>query len=210
MTNLVSDYNKVLGAFNKREDLHYIQFNTGDNEDGLHYMIFDNTDEQEAFVKFAIETLELDENTKEYEVEELLETNFVFSDEYTTCSDCDKIIRTSPDSYFWQPDFYLGDGFIVCKTCFDDVEDYQENYIKHRVNDPKEAVNGLMTEKQLENLGFRKYNEDSFEHGLHNGQTDNPNEIYDELSILYYDVLFAVDEVSQFYITFSVWVRGEI
>jgi hypothetical protein len=210
MENLVSNYNKILGAFNKRTDLHDIGFNTGDGEDGTHYMIFDSCDELERFMEFAREELGLDENAKDYEIEDMMETNFVFSDEYTTCSDCGHIIRTSPDSYFWQPDFYLGDGFIVCKTCFDDVEDYQENYIKHRVNNPKEAVNGLMTEKQLENLGFRKYNQESFEHGLHNGQTDNPNEIYDELSVLYYDVLFVVDEVSQFYITFSVWVRGEI
>lgn len=202
-------YNKVHSYMSENNLWDNIYVNTGEDNDGEHYTIFDDWEDHNSFVEIAKKVLELDEESKDYDVEKLLETNFVFSDEYTTCTDCDAVIRTSPDSYHWQPDFYVGDGFIACNACFNDTQDYQEEYLKEKINNPKNAINGLISESQLEELGFEKLNDDSYENGWHRGQDDDPTEIYNKLSNRYQEIVFLIDDVSQFYLRFSVWVRGE-
>lgn len=186
-----------------------IYINWGKDNDGDFYVIFEEWKELERFIQIAKEVLELDGDAGEYEVEKALEASFVFSDEYSTCSDCGAVIRTSPNSYHWQPDFYFGDGFIACNKCFNETEDYQEAYIQEKINDPKNAINGLISEGQLAELGFEKLNGDSYENGWHHGQTDDPQSIYDKLSDRYEEIVFFIDGVGQFDVHFSVWVRGE-
>ena len=41
-----------------------------------------------------------------------------WSDEWSTCSDCGAIVRTSPDGMWWQPSYYLGDGELLCDGCY--------------------------------------------------------------------------------------------
>lgn len=141
-------------------------------------------------------------------VESALGCEWGFSDEYTICDDCGNIIRTSPDSYHWQPDFYVGDGFIVCNRCFNDNEYYQEEYLADKINNPKQAVNGLMTEEQIEELGFKRLDSE-YESGWYH-INDNPEEIYKELSKRYEEILFYINNVEQFRINYIVFVRGEI
>lgn len=141
-------------------------------------------------------------------VESSLGCEWGFSDEYTTCSDCGQVIRTEPDSYHWQPDYYVGDGFIACNRCFNEESDYQEAYIEEKINQPRNAVNGLMTEEQIEALGFTKLNED-YQSGWYD-RSDNPQEIYDNLSDRFEEILFFIDGVGQFHVDFGVFVRGEI
>lgn len=141
-------------------------------------------------------------------VESALGCEWGFSDEYTTCDDCDNIIRTSPNSYHWQPDFYIGDGFIVCNRCFNDNEYYQEEYLADKINNPKQAVNGLMTEEQIKELGFKKLNSE-YEYGWYNVNHD-PEKIYEALSKNFEEVLFYINNVEQFRVNFIVFVRGEI
>jgi hypothetical protein len=40
-----------------------------------------------------------------------------WEDEWSSCSDCGNIVRTSPDSYAWKPYFEIGDGELVCRNC---------------------------------------------------------------------------------------------
>jgi hypothetical protein len=40
-----------------------------------------------------------------------------FSDEYSVCEHCNKAFRTSPDSYSWVANYWVGDGFILCEDC---------------------------------------------------------------------------------------------
>ena len=45
-----------------------------------------------------------------------------FSDEYDLCSDCERVVRTSPNSYLWQPDFWRKtndweEQELICKEC---------------------------------------------------------------------------------------------
>lgn len=178
----------------------------GEDKDGNFYFVFDGWDDLGKFSKFAKEVLGLDDDVKEYDIEDELNASFVFSDEYTSCSDCSNIIRTSPNSYGWQPNFYVGDGFIACEKCFNNTEEYQESYISDKINNPTSAVNGLMTEEQIESLGFVKVDED-FQSGWYN-RHDNPKAIYDELSEKYDEVLFFIDGVGQFHVDFVAFIRG--
>lgn len=209
--NKVDYYNKVMNAYNEDSKLNCdVWIGTGEDSHGEHYMIFEDWNGYEKFIQLAIAVLELDEDTKDYQIEQLLETNLVFSDEYTTCDDCGRVVRTSPDSYHWQPSFYVGDGYVVCEKCFNSNENYQEDYLQDKINDPKNAINGLISEEDLEELGFERINSDSFESGWHEGQNDNPSVIFDEVKDRYEEIVFMIDSVSQFDLRFSVWGRGEI
>jgi hypothetical protein len=198
----------VWDAYNKDQNLlDNVYVNYGSDSRGDQYLLFEEWDGREKFVALAIKTLGLDSDTSDYELEQELEAEFVFTDEYNTCDDCYHVIRTSPDSYHWQPDFYVGDGFLVCGECFRKETDYQEDYLRDRINNPKNAINGLLSEDQLEELGFEKL-QGNYESGWHNGQTDDPVTIFDQIKDEFNEIVFLIDEVSQFYITFSVWARG--
>lgn len=188
------------------DDQIYLDSGTMDDE---HYIIFDSPKCSAGFMNYAIEVLELDENTDEYDLEhEILETNFVYSDTHTICSECYGVIQHQADSPHWQPDFFMGDGFIVCNNCFTSEKDYQEKYLDDLINNPNKA-NQLLEEEQLKELGFERVERD-FESGLHRGQTDDPKEIYEDLREAYEDILFNIDATSMFDTRFSAWVRGNI
>lgn len=51
-----------------------------------------------------------------------------FSDEYSVCEHCNKAFRTSPDSYSWVANYWVGDGFILCEDCV--RENYSEEYLE--------------------------------------------------------------------------------
>lgn len=46
-----------------------------------------------------------------------------WSDEWSTCSDCGRLVRTQPDSYDWRPSYIYGDGDLVCLDCSPEAEE---------------------------------------------------------------------------------------
>ena len=42
-----------------------------------------------------------------------------WSDEWTTCCGCGRLIRTQPDSYAYEPQYVLHNGEITCVKCTD-------------------------------------------------------------------------------------------
>lgn len=46
-----------------------------------------------------------------------------WSDEWATCSDCGKLVRTEPDGYSWKPSYTLGEGDLLCNECKTDDPD---------------------------------------------------------------------------------------
>lgn len=137
--------------------------------------------------------------------EDIIGMEWGFSDEYTTCSDCDHVIKTSPNSYFWTPDYFIGDGFIICNQCFNATEDYQIAYLEDLINSPDKA-NQLLNVNQLENFGFVRLDEEwvgTFEY------LDDPRKIFRELSEKYEDVVFSITDVGQFHTNYTAFVRGD-
>jgi hypothetical protein len=209
MTTTTENFDKVYEYIRENHIWDDIYMDIADDHDENTYFIMDSWSEVDKLGEVVRQVLGIDKDEKIY-IDELLGVEVVFSDEYTTCSDCHSVIRTSPDSYSWQPDFMWGDGYIACNKCFNDNEDYQEAYIEDKINDPKTAINGLITEAQMEELGFTKLNDASYENGYHRGQTDDPEAIYDSIKNDYDEVVFFIDRTGQFDIHFSVWVRGEV
>ena len=76
-----------------------------------------------------------------------------FSDEYSVCEHCNKAFRTSPDSYSWVANYWIGDGFIICEDCV--KEDYAEEYLESLQNNPHTA-NTILSDVEMENAGYEK------------------------------------------------------
>lgn len=123
-----------------------------------------------------------------------------WSDEWTTCGGCGKALRTSPDSYSWQPSYFDMDGEYTCLECTD-----IEAYLETLEDNPRRAVNDHINPADY---GYVKL-EGDFENGFHPGQNDNPTEIFKRLRAAGHKrLLFNIDSVSQFYITFEVFKKA--
>lgn len=131
-------------------------------------------------------------------------------DEWTTCTDCHKAMRTQSDSYSWTMyGAFWSDGY-VCADCLkehlaDFIED--EDYINN-------ASKCLMPEfkSDLEALGFSQWESNdphTYESGWHPGQDDSPKEVLeaikannDEL-----EVVFLLNSVGQFDMRWSAYIK---
>ena len=131
-------------------------------------------------------------------------TEWGFSDEYDTCSNCGKAVRTSPDSYGWQPDFFnFRDGDMLCRDCI--REHAAEEYIEEHINRNKLLNTWIVNP---EDHDWTKLDLD-YENGLHPGQNDDPRKIIQVLKAEGIDVLFT-GSVGQFDVNFSPWVRIQV
>lgn len=133
-------------------------------------------------------------------IENLDKDNYGFADEYTTCSDCGRIIRTSPDCWGWSPDFWLGDGEIICSECLPDCED---DYLEW-LADQSGPSGCILDEDTLLKHGFTCLLQ-GLRNGMHEGDTDNPTAILEYLRPSY-EVAFVVSP-SQFTTGFDVYIR---
>lgn len=164
------------------------------NEDGEPFLIVESWEQVRELAALA-GIKSRDENYPDLDNR----VNYGFSDEYTTCSHCGKLIRTSPDSYYWQPDFLVGDGEISCADC---LESDAEGVIEQ----VKNTDTPLPPSIDASAYGWVRLNDESCESGFFPGQNDNPKTFKRALENAGIDYLFRIDEPSQFYTRWSVWV----
>lgn len=128
-------------------------------------------------------------------------------DEYGNCYDCQKLLRTTHDSYHWQPGYVTCDDGLVCFDCIDTSDDSFLDEFKF-VDNYEKCVPDKLAES-LERLGWQPYN-GTYENGWHPGQTDDPHVIFDKIKkeSPELSVVFRLDEVSQFYIRFTAWTKN--
>ncbi len=127
-----------------------------------------------------------------------------WSDEWAECENCNRAVRTSGNSYFWQPSFgMVEECTILCADC---LKEEAESYLQSLENNPSTALNIASIDPS--EYGYVKI-EDGFQNGLHTGMDDNPKKIYARLHERYPRLLFQIDEQSQFYIGFAVWSHPE-
>lgn len=131
---------------------------------------------------------------------ELLGCELEWEDEWTTCNDCGKLVRTSPDSYSWTRSYCELEGDIVCSDC---VKRDPSDFIKSKVGNDRSCIT---FDFDLEPHGFVRlaYH---LQNGLYGGQQADPKVIGKALrkrGISRY--LFVLDSVGQFDLDFSVWV----
>lgn len=130
------------------------------------------------------------------------EDGWGFSDEYQLCDDCcNAVIRTSPNSYSWTPDFYEdpGTGERICSDCVDEGEilDKYKNKNRGLPHFVDREANSLVVLDDLQ-----------YANGLHGGQTDDPKAVVKVLQAQEIDVWFDVSP-GQFDVDFSPIVRQE-
>ena len=126
-----------------------------------------------------------------------------WSDEWSECGGCNKLVRTSPDSYGWQPSFKVGDGDLFCHEC---LKEDPEAHLLSLENDEFHC-NTISSINPAEH-GYVKLSEG--ETGLHPGQNDDPRKV---ARILRGQgktrFLFNMDDVGQFDTKWSCWVKVE-
>lgn len=130
-----------------------------------------------------------------------------WGDEWSECTECNKLVRTSPDSYSWQRSYWMPEdsGSIICVEC---VKKDPEEYLKsHEGND-----RSCLTIDSIDPTehGYVKVNEDAYQSGMHPGQDDDPKAVGAELrkrGITRY--LFNLDSAGQFDIRWSVYIHKD-
>ncbi len=124
-----------------------------------------------------------------------------WSDEWTTCCTCNKLVRTSPDCCSWTPSYYMHDDCdIVCRKCCDPVEVLEDLEGK--------SSNALTLDINPEDYGYVKANEESYEHGFHSGQDDDPSKIAASIRAMGIErFIFAISGTGQFDTDFDVYVH---
>lgn len=125
-----------------------------------------------------------------------------WSDEWTVCYRCDKLVRSQGNSYGWRPAHVFFNGEILCHEC---LKEQTKEYLESLEGDDGKCV-------QVESIdpkqhGYRRLGE-AYQNGLHEHMTDDPKKIGEAMrkaGITRY--LFKQDLQSQFYIEFSVWIH---
>ncbi len=139
-----------------------------------------------------------------------------WSDEWDSCYDCGKLVRTSPDSYGWEPYYIIfNDCELVCNECAkehieDVIEEYVNTHLKALTSDWREAI---------EKAGFHCIEDECeiYETGFYPGQNDKPEKalqsIYDKVGEKWFtdkfDYLFIINSVGQFDIHWTILIRNK-
>ena len=126
-------------------------------------------------------------------------------DEWSTCSECGKAVRTSGDSYGWQQSFWMPEdsGEIICNECIEPTE-----YLASLEN--KTHICSTLRSIDPSDYGYVQL-QDGFENGFHPGQNDDPKKIYSQLRANgeTRPLIFVLDSTGQFDIGFSVWAKQD-
>ena len=129
----------------------------------------------------------------------------VFYDEWTTCAECYKGVRTSPDHYGWKRSYWEDCGDITCHEC---VAEDPERYLEALSGDPNKAI--TIDSVDPEEHGYTEVWAE-FENGWYGGQMDSPHAIgraFEERG--WDDYVFSITSVGQFDIKFKVYVRTSV
>lgn len=124
-----------------------------------------------------------------------------FSDEWTRCADCGKLVRTTADCYGWKRAYLDTDDGPVCKHCL--TPDVVAETLKG------EANKADTFDTDFSEVGYRKVDQ-TFANGWYGGQDDDPKAIAKALRARgIEDFIFQIDDVGQFDLHFSVWIPDD-
>lgn len=126
-----------------------------------------------------------------------------WSDEWCSCSNCGKLVRTSPDCYSWTPSYTVGDGELTCHEC---LKQDPVAHLESLEGNPNTA--NTINDIDPADYGYVKLNDESYETGYHPGQNDSPEVIAKELRAKGISrFLFQIDSVGQFDGRWSVYAH---
>lgn len=124
-----------------------------------------------------------------------------WSDQWAICGDCSKLVRTSADSYFWQPSSVLIEGSRYCIECLD-----EEAYLEH-LEGKGSRGNSLSIDPSDHSYQLIQ---DGFQSGMMGGQSASPELIQELLDKAGFQrFILQLESTGQFDMNFSVWLHDE-
>lgn len=134
-------------------------------------------------------------------------------DEWCSCSECNRAVRSQPNSYSWQPYYaMLNECEPVCADCL--LKDVEGSITAGDwINNSSNALTWIDGDKLAETTDFVKWepgNEHDYANGWYEGQDDDPRKILEGILDRHpsAEVVFVIDGVGQFDCHFSAYVRG--
>jgi hypothetical protein len=128
-----------------------------------------------------------------------------WGDEWSTCSECSKAVRTQGDSYGWQPAYWEDNGDLLCLECADK---YPEDVLRSYEDEDNKAVPDSL-KIDPGNHGYTLAQRD-FENGWYGGQDADPKAISKALRAKgIHRFLFYIDNVGQFDLSFSLYIHND-
>lgn len=203
------DYWKLINDLCEENNLNCYIYEDGDNEGKqvLQAYSWNEVETLNKLLKKRFEELGIDTSEVKYPDREdgyidfATDENWVFSDESFVCDGCYKLFRNG-DYY---ANYCIGDGFILCPDC---MREEPETYLETLINEPTHA-NTLLTEKELEDLGFERVGE-KYENGLYEGMNDDPKKILEEILTANpnVEVVFSIIKTyNPFATSFTTYIR---
>lgn len=124
-----------------------------------------------------------------------------WEDEWAECGECNRLVRTSGNSYGWTPSYAIDECTITCHACL--TQD-PEAHLASLENNPRTAN----TIDSIDPAAHGYVKLDDYERGLYGGQSADPREVAKALrkrGVTRF--LFQIDSVGQFDMDFSAWVH---
>lgn len=135
---------------------------------------------------------------------EALGADIHWSDMWTDCVRCSKLVQTEPDSYGWKPSYrFFDDEGCVCVECLvEEAGDCLESL------EGKTFLWNAIDQIDPEDHGYIHLQQ--YERGMHRGQDADPKVIGDTLSKAGFSrFLFNLDSKGQFDCKISVWLHED-
>lgn len=171
------------------------------------FLIVESWDQHDDLERLLVKEFPNDEDLRE--LDDLFGYDkWGFDDEYTQCAHCYNVIRTSPDSYCWTPDFWLdeAEGEYVCGDCT--REHFPDEYIEALVE--KAAETGREVACTVLDPADHNFREvaSNMEHGLHHDQADSPTSLTAWSLAHNFQPVFTI-RTGQFDVNFDLWLRND-
>lgn len=180
-----------------------VPFVIAKDEDDKQFLIFYDWEDVRKIQKIIKPDFESSDENDTSILDGLQNIGWGFGDEWAKCDECDKLIRTSPDSYSFKPDYWLSDKLgILCGDCV--RNNHALEYAQSLINNAKKA-NTVLSSDDLENLDFTLIEKD-FEDGWYD-RHDSPEEILNTALEKHPEgaFLFSISGVGQFATQFELW-----
>lgn len=146
----------------------------------------------------------------EYFVDLITENMWDYSNSGFLCNECYKWHSYDCYGATEYANYMVGDGYIVCKDCLKESEEYMRIYLDTLINKYDHA-NILLSRKELEDLGFERFMPDmwSYANGMYN-RADNPKTIMERAIANNPDkefIFFMIKDYNPFETQFDLYAR---
>lgn len=125
----------------------------------------------------------------------------VYDDDHSTCEECGQLVSTRPMYSGWTAKWLWLGSDIVCKHC---AREYPEHIIEEYANQQEKVLPPNIVDVTA--LGFVAHKTE-LETGLHIGMNADLSEL--DSVPEGYDYILTLDESSQFYVTWSIYIRKQ-